>query len=96
MVKYKLYLYTIGMDLSTDAPLVRQLREVLDGVLSGDYSLDVVDVAKDPESAANEGVLFTPTLLRVHPEPKKRVIGNFQDKERMMQAILFLCSMEAA
>lgn len=43
------------------------------------YDLDVVDVLERPDLARGEGVVVTPTLLRVRPEPRRRWIGDFAD-----------------
>jgi len=41
--------------------------------------LAIRDVAEHPDAASEDRVKFTPTLLRIHPEPKVRLIGDLRD-----------------
>jgi circadian clock protein KaiB len=84
---YKLYLYIAGyvaqgMDLAE-----RNIRDCLDAISGRDYALEVIEVVKNPQAAIEEGILFTPTLLRISPGPKKRVVGNFLDKVKILEAL---------
>lgn len=69
------------------------VRQCLDQSGESGYSLEVVDVVKDPKAALEEGVFFTPTLLRVFPLPKKKVIGSLQDKQKTLAAVKLLQTM---
>ena len=84
---YKFYLYVVGQAAEKDAPIVKNVRDSLRVMFGNDYSLDVVDVVKNPQSAVDQGILFTPTLMKMVPEPKKRVVGNFLDKTKTIEAL---------
>lgn len=47
----------------------------------------VVDVLEDFEMAMKHGVVLTPTLLRLSPEPMVTVIGNLSDVDRVRTAL---------
>ena len=90
MVMYKICLFVVGQEVLAETPIVKSVRESLTDLFSNRYLLEVVDVAKHPQAALDEGVYFTPTLLRALPEPKKKVVGNFSDKARVLQALQLL------
>ena len=81
----KLRLYVAG-----DAPNSQQARENLAAVLedAGDeYQLEIIDCLADPLRSLNDGIVVTPTLLKVEPEPRKTVIGNLADTEYLRRTI---------
>ena len=63
------------------------LKQICEEYLTEQYTIEVIDVAKKPESAAKENILATPTLLQVDPQPGKRIIGELTDKEKVLQAL---------
>ena len=77
-----LRLYVAG-----DAPnstLAREnLARLLERVDPADYRLEVIDCLRDPLRAIADGVLVTPTLLRVQPEPPRTVVGSLSAPERV-------------
>lgn len=60
------------------------LARLLDGVDRSRYSLEVVDCLRDPLRALEQGVLVTPTLVRVQPEPPVTIIGTLRDARGVM------------
>ncbi|NJK56656.1 MAG: circadian clock protein KaiB [Pleurocapsa sp. SU_5_0] len=63
------------------------LHQLLEERLTNPYSLKVIDVAKNPEQAVIHQVLTTPTLIRVSPEPIKRIVGQLDDISRVLKII---------
>jgi len=55
------------------------LERLLAGVDRAAYSLEVVDCLRDPLRALEQGVLVTPTLVRVKPDPAVTIIGTLRD-----------------
>ena len=47
------------------------------------YRLEVVDCIKEPQRALQDGVLVTPTLLKLRPEPRETVIGTLGDARKV-------------
>ena len=43
--------------------------------------LDVIDVRERPDLAEAERVLATPTLIRHHPLPRRKIVGDLSDWE---------------
>ena len=51
------------------------------------YELEIVDVIDEPLRALADGILVTPTLLRLLPLPISKVIGNLDDTEQVLLAL---------
>ena len=49
--------------------------------------LEVVDLLQQPARALADGVIVTPTLLKLAPEPVQRVIGNLSDANQLLIAL---------
>ena len=44
------------------------------------YALEIVDCVTDPHRALKEGVLVTPTLVKLAPEPTQTIVGSLSDR----------------
>ena len=52
--------------------------------MPGRYSIEVVDLVKNPKLAAGDQILAVPTLVRKLPQPLKKIIGDLSDSERVL------------
>jgi circadian clock protein KaiB len=52
-----------------------------------DYDLEVVDCIREPQRALRDGVLVTPTLLKLEPPPRETVIGTLSDARQIALAL---------
>jgi circadian clock protein KaiB len=59
------------------------LLALLERAGSTDHQLDVVDCIREPQRALQDGVLVTPTLLKLEPAPRETVIGTLSDARRV-------------
>lgn len=55
--------------------------------LKDGHRLEIVDVIQDPLRAMAEGVLVTPSLAKLSPQPAAQVIGNLSDRRRLLLAL---------
>jgi circadian clock protein KaiB len=55
--------------------------------LNGNYTVEVVDVMKEPLRTLADSVWVTPTLVRLSPEPVCRIIGNLSDQKIVLVAL---------
>lgn len=53
----------------------------------GGYELEVVDMIEFPGRALADGIIVTPTLLKLSPLPVQRVIGNLSDTDRVLMIL---------
>ena len=50
----------------------------------GRYTIEVVDLVKNPQLARGDQILAIPTLVRQLPPPMKKIIGDLSNKERAL------------
>ena len=55
------------------------LRAALACVPAETVSLEIIDVLVDTARAIRDGVLVTPTLIKLSPEPQQRMIGSLRN-----------------
>lgn len=81
--RIKLRLF-ITHESRTAARAIENLKVVCDDpAVNGDYDIEVevVDVNESPQSAEDDKVLVTPTLLKKLPLPVRRVVGDLSNEE---------------
>jgi circadian clock protein KaiB len=66
---------------------IANLEAVCAEYLKDGHRLEVVDVIEDPRRAMAEGVLVTPSLIKLSPSPATQVIGNLSDRKRLLLAL---------
>lgn len=52
--------------------------------LDGKYSIEVIDLLKNPQLAEGDQIFAIPTLVRKLPEPIKKIIGDLSNEERVL------------
>lgn len=55
--------------------------------LKDGHQLEVVDVLEDPRRAMAAGVLVTPSLTKLSPQPVAQLVGNLSDKLKVVLAL---------
>jgi circadian clock protein KaiB len=83
---YVLRLYVTGSTVCS-ARAVENTRHICDRHLEGCHDLEVVDVYEHPEEAARENIFAAPTLVKLRPEPLRRIIGDLSDARRVLTAL---------
>ncbi|MBR8830205.1 MAG: Circadian clock protein KaiB [Chroococcopsis gigantea SAG 12.99] len=83
---YILRLFVSGNNASTKHTL-EAIHQILEQELRHPYTLKVIDVSQHPDQAESNHVSAIPTLVRVWPEPVKRIVGEFEDLSRVLQII---------
>jgi len=76
--KTQIRLYVAGRSANAVRAL-RNLTRFCEQRLHGAYELRVVDVLKEPEAAAADGVIATPTLIKETPDGIERIFGSLDD-----------------
>lgn len=52
--------------------------------MKGRYTIEVIDLVKNPRLAKDDQILAIPTLVRKLPEPLKKIIGDLSNTERVL------------
>jgi circadian clock protein KaiB len=80
---FQLRLYVAGQTpKSIDA--FANLKKICEENLKGKYSIEVIDLLKNPKLAKGDQILAIPTLVRKLPEPIKKIIGDLSNTERVL------------
>ncbi|WP_127078352.1 circadian clock KaiB family protein [Dulcicalothrix desertica] len=83
---YVLRLFVAGRSPNTER-ILKLLYELLEKHLVHPYTLKVIDVLSHPELAEANQISATPTLLKVYPQPIRRVIGDLDNAERILHML---------
>jgi circadian clock protein KaiB len=80
---YTLKLYVTGTSPRAKTA-IDNLRRICEQDLSGEYTVEIIDVLEQPEIAETNRILATPTLIKELPPPLRRVIGDLSDREKVL------------
>lgn len=81
-----LRLYVAG-DLPQSTQAIANLRHLCSLPALPAVELEIVDVLKAPARALEDGIVATPTLVRLAPAPVVRVLGALSDSDRVRAAL---------
>ncbi|MBP5977164.1 circadian clock protein KaiB [Brasilonema sp. CT11] len=83
---YVLRLFVAGHSTPTQR-ILENLHELLEKNLGNPYTLKVIDVLTNPEQAESNQVSATPTLVKVWPHPVRRIVGDLDNVEKILQML---------
>lgn len=66
---------------------IGNLRKILEEHLPEKYSLEIIDAHQQPELVRDEDVTAIPMLIKSAPYPKRRLVGDFSDIERVLSGL---------
>lgn len=83
---YKFRLYVAGgTQNSTEA--LTNLRAICARHLHDRHEIEVVDVLLDPKRAMVDGIRMTPSLIKLAPQPFRKIVGTLVHTKRVMLAL---------
>lgn len=82
----RLRLYVAGLAPNSQRA-VANLKALCHAEYDGRYHLEVVDILEQPGRALADGIIVSPTLLKLLPLPVARVIGDMSDTARVLQTL---------
>ena len=80
---YRLVLYVAGATPKSIEAFAN-LKKICDEYLEGLYSIETVDLLKNPKLAKGDQIVAIPTLVRKLPPPLKKIIGDLSNKEKVL------------
>ena len=80
---YNLRLYVAGQTPKS-ITAIANLKKLCEKHLMGRYTIEVIDLMKDPALAQRDQIIAIPTLIRHLPEPLKRIIGDLSNAEKVL------------
>ncbi len=83
----RLRLYIAGTAPNSVAAL-DNLRALCRDGLGSDCAVEVVDVLEEPMRALDDGIIVTPTLVRLEPDPPVFVVGDLGDRDSVLRVLV--------
>lgn len=84
--EYDLHLFITGASPhSTRA--VTNIKRICEKHLAGRYHLRIVDVYHETDILRDEDILALPLLIKKLPLPKRKMIGDLSDTERVLKGL---------
>jgi circadian clock protein KaiB len=81
--QYVLKLYITGNTPRSNRA-IRNLRAICDRHLRGHCDLEVIDIVQQPGLARGEQIIAAPTLIKQHPAPLRRVVGDLSNSRQVL------------
>jgi circadian clock protein KaiB len=63
---------------------IANAKAICDEHFPSSFKLEIVDLLLHPGRALADGIIVTPTLLRVAPLPLRKVVGNLSDSSQVL------------
>lgn len=60
------------------------LKRICEEHMAGRYTIEVIDLLKNPRLAQGDQILAIPTLVRKLPVPVRKLIGDLSNTERVL------------
>ena len=83
--------HTFKLFVSGDTMRARNARTALHQLceehLAGRYEIEVIDVIDRPDEAEEHRIIVTPAIVKMHPPPPRRAVGDMRDGERVIHAL---------
>ena len=66
---------------------INNLTRICEQYIKGCYELEVIDVYQQQLSAMSEQIIALPMLIKESPYPKRRLIGDMSDTEKVLKGL---------
>ena len=80
--RWTLKLYVAGQSPKSSTAF-GNLKRVCEENLKGRYTIEVIDLLKNPRLAKDDQILAIPTVIRKLPPPVRRIIGDLSNTDRV-------------
>lgn len=84
--KLNLQLFVSGMTQKSMAAIAN-IKQICNEHLKDCFELEIIDIYKNPKAAKEHQVVFSPSLVKNFPLPKKTLIGTFEDTCKVIKAL---------
>ncbi len=81
-----LRLYVSGM-APKSMEAIANVKRICDEHSGYCFDLEIVDIYKNPEAAAREQIICSPSLIKESPSPRRVLIGTLSDAVKVKRAI---------
>lgn len=63
---------------------IKNITRYCEEHLAGKYTIEIVDLLKNPQLAEGDQIFAIPTLVRKFPEPLRKIIGDLSNEEKVL------------
>ncbi|MGB8192294.1 MAG: circadian clock KaiB family protein [Chitinophagaceae bacterium] len=84
--EFVLQLFITGVTPNSIRALTN-IKKLCEEHLKERYNLEIIDVYQQPEIAEREQLIALPMLIKKHPLPQKRIIGDMSDTGKVLKAL---------
>ena len=81
-----LQLYVSGMS-PRSMEAIENINKICSEFLEDSFQLEIVDLYKHPEVASEQQIIFSPSLIKRLPLPKKTLVGTFSDSQKVIRGL---------
>ena len=84
--RLRLRLYVAG-NAPNSMQAIANCQAICDKHFASVHDLEIVDLLEQPKRGVADGIIVTPTLLKLLPLPVRRVIGSLTDTNQVLMAL---------
>ena len=66
---------------------IANLRKILEEFFEGQYSMEIIDILEDPESAVDDRIIAIPAMVKSLPSPSCMFIGDLSNTESLLTSL---------
>lgn len=66
---------------------ISNIKKIFSKHLHNHYELEIIDVYQQPAVARKDNIIALPLLIKKHPLPERRLIGDMSDMEKVLYNI---------
>jgi circadian clock protein KaiB len=83
---FKFRLFVAG-DAANSVQAIANLTALCEEHLPSRHHIEIVDVLREPKRALADGILLTPTLVKLSPAPVRRIVGSLSQLRPVLIAL---------
>jgi circadian clock protein KaiB len=66
---------------------INNVKQLCEDYMAGRYELQIIDVYQQPAIAAKEQIIALPLMIRKHPLPERRLIGDMSETTKILKTL---------
>lgn len=83
--QYKFILFISGMSTKSSRA-IENLRKISEKYLPK-FDLQIIDIRTEQQKAVEYQILAVPTLMKIHPNPNRIIVGDLSDTEKVLRIL---------
>ena len=84
--KHQFLLFVSGMSINSSRA-IENLRRICNQYIPNEYTIEIIDISRDREDAVTHQIVGVPTLIRITPDPKRMIIGDLSNTEKVLRIL---------